>query len=437
LIPKYHNEISRYGRELELRRMTETPEDIATLYSRARIGWTRYWDFSASRKQVRQQLGITRSPLEWPSAPLPVAEFPGEPPEKHNEVQPNQGRPNQVQPNKDQPPQVQLQEVNIEDPGLQPQAAAQIETPGSEPESGPQTESIPQTAAVAAARWYALRSIFAPAQAPMDQWALPPFEQRPPIMVVFSLAGGVGKTCVVATLGRVLSALGEHVLLTETAVCGILPFYFGSRELRPGVMRTFFPPGAFGEDCDEPVQMLNLQADGSPGESSQHDPLTHDPSSSDPLIGELLRNGRGVSRIVVDVATANRKWMSRLLSLRPTFLVPILPDMSSVACLGSLEALDAGSANREKALYLLNQFDASSPLHRDVRAILQQQLGDRLLPFVLRRSAVVSEALAEGMTVVDYAPGSEVAADYHDLAGWLRSLSVPSTAGSGGRWSER
>ena len=57
--------------------------------------------------------------------------------------------------------------------------------------------------------------------------------------------------------------------------------------------------------------------------------------------------------------------------------------------------------------------------------MLQQQLGDRLLPFVLRRSSAVSEALAEGMTVIDYAPGSAVAEDYWNLAGWLRSLSAP------------
>jgi cellulose synthase operon protein YhjQ len=393
--------------------MTETPEDIATLYSRARIEGTRYWDFSASRKQVRQQLrlGVVRAPLEWPSTAVPMAEFPSQP----------QGHLSQVQP----------QEVKIEDPGPQPQQTSQateIEPQGTnEPESGPRTESIPQTTPVAATRWYALRSIFAPVQASVDPSSFPAFEQRPPIVVVFSLAGGVGKTCLVATLGRVLSALGEHVLLAETAACGILPFYFGSRELRPGVVRTFFPPGAFGEDCDEPVQMLNLQGDGSPEDGNQQDPL----------LARLLRDGRGANRIVVDVATANRKWMSRLLSLRPTLLVPILPDMSSVACLGLLQALDAGSANGEKALYLLNQFDASSPLHRDVRAILQQQLGDRLLPFVLRRSSLVSEALAEGMTVIDYAPGSDVAADYRDLAGWLRSLSAPATAGAGGRWSER
>jgi cellulose synthase operon protein YhjQ len=395
--------------------MTETPEDIANLYSRAHIEWTRYWDFSASRKQVRQQLrlGVVRAPLEWPSTALPVAEFPSQPQE--------------------QIAQVQLQEATIKDPDPQPEQKSQVQATeiepegASEPERGPQAESLPQTTPVAATRWYALRSIFAPVQAPLNPSSFSAFEQRPPIVVVFSLAGGVGKTCLVATLGRVLSALAEHVLLAETAACGILPFYFGSRELRPGVVRTFFPPGAFGEDCDAPVQMLNLQGEGSPEDGNQQDPL----------LADLLRDGRGANRIVVDVATANRKWMTRMLSLRPTLLVPILPDMSSVACLGSLEALDAGSANGEKALYLLNQFDASSPLHRDVRAILQQQLGDRLLPFVLRRSSLVSEALAEGMTVIDYAPGSEIAADYHDLAGWLRSLSAPATAGSGGRWSER
>jgi cellulose synthase operon protein YhjQ len=385
--------------------MTETPEDIAALYSRARIEWTRYWDFSASRKQVRQQLrlGVVREPLEWPSPVGPLAEFQSQP--------------------KEELPQGQPQEFKIEAPELEaPQVqTSELQTTEMDPQ-GPQPEPMSQTTPGAATRWYALRSIFAPAQGSVDSSSFPASEQRPPIVVVCSLAGGVGKTCLVATLGRVLSALGEHVLLAETAVCGLLPFYFGSRELRPRVVRTFFPPGAFGEDCDAPVQMLNLQPDGSPADGNQ----------PDGLLTDLLRDGRGASRIVVDVATANRKWMSRLLSLRPTLLVPILPDMSSVACLGSLEALDAGSA-----LYLLNQFDASLSLHRDVRAILQQQLGDRLLPFVLRRGSLVSEALAEGMTVIDYAPGSEIAADYRDLAGWLRSLSAPATAGSGTRWSER
>ena len=91
--------------------------------------------------------------------------------------------------------------------------------------------------------------------------------------------------------------------------------------------------------------------------------------------------------------------------------------------------------------YVLNQFDYSLPLHLDVREILREQIGDRLLPFALRRSPAVSEALAEGMTVIDYAPGAVVAEDYAHLAQWVRSLSAPAAHSSQNygsvRWSER
>jgi nitrogenase subunit NifH len=50
----------------------------------------------------------------------------------------------------------------------------------------------------------------------------------------------------------------------------------------------------------------------------------------------------------------------------------------------------------------------------------------------------MSEALAEGMTVMDYAPNSSVAEDFGTLAGWVKSLSAPaSTTYRGVRWSER
>ncbi len=88
--------------------------------------------------------------------------------------------------------------------------------------------------------------------------------------------------------------------------------------------------------------------------------------------------------------------------------------------------------------YVLNQFDSSLPLHLDVREVLREQLGDRLLPFALRRAPAVSEALAEGMTVMDYAPNSAVAEDFASLAGWVKSLSAAATTTFRGvRWSER
>jgi hypothetical protein len=38
---------------------TAMPEDIATLYSRANVQGSKYWDFSASRKQARGQFRHT------------------------------------------------------------------------------------------------------------------------------------------------------------------------------------------------------------------------------------------------------------------------------------------------------------------------------------------------------------------------------------------
>ena len=86
----------------------------------------------------------------------------------------------------------------------------------------------------------------------------------------------------------------------------------------------------------------------------------------------------------------------------------------------------------EKALYLLNQFDASSPLHLDVRAILQQQLGDRLLPFVLRRSSAGERGTGRGNDGDRLCAGFGGAEDYRGLAGWLRSFAPPAIAGNGG-----
>jgi cellulose biosynthesis protein BcsQ len=333
-----------------------TPENTGTLYALAQAQGTRYWDFSASRKQVRGQFHPAVQPLHQVS-------------------------------------EVQVSEV-VEEPL---------------PSRG---EAVP--------RWHALHSVFA---APEPVVTQPVLEQHPPVVAVFSMAGGVGKTCLVATLGRALSALGEHVLLADTTAGGLLPFYFGSRASNPGVVRTFSPIGVEG---DAPVKILNLEAERYPRNGVEHDPL----------LAELIGDGGGASRILVDLATAGRDLTGRLLVLRPTVLVPLLPDMSSVASLGSLEAFlgrDEGAAH-----YVLNQFDGSSPLHRDVREMLQRRLHDRLLPLVLRRSAAVSEALAEGMTVIDYAPGSATAEDYWNLAGWLRSLSAPAARGrSGVRWTER
>lgn len=368
------------------------PEDIVALYARAQAHGSKYWDFSASRNEVRAQFRhrLIREPAEPGTAAQPTVISQRQPKEESH--------------------------------------APQIVSPERSETAGTETLGKVQPMDGVATRWYALHSLFAPP----EMVTTPSLEDRPPMVLVFSLAGGVGKTCLVATLGRALAALGERVLLADTAAYGPLPLYFGSREFKPGVVRTFSPPG---REHDAPVQVLTLEPERYPGDGTDEE---------DPLLGELGRDGRDASRILVDIGTASRQVTRRLLLLRPTILIPILPDISSVATVRSLEAFlfnPANQPNRDRqgaVFYLLNQFDTSSPLHLDVRETLQQELGDRLLPLVVHRSSDVSEALAEGTTVIDYAPGSSAAEDYMRLAGWLRSFAAPAELSRAGmRWSER
>ena len=356
----------------------QTPEESATIYSSVGIQGAKYRDFSASRREARAQLrqrSLGAEPARKAAEQVPLV----------------------------------VSALDVE--------------PRRQAEAG------------AASHWFALQGIFAPAgQTPETAGSVRSLERLVPAVTVFSVAGGVGKTSLVATLGRVLAAYGEQVLLVETASLGLLPLFFGSREFKPGfnlgMVRTFSPPHG---STDAPVQAVMLDAE-------QY--LQQGGDDRNLLPEVLLRNANASNRILIDVQTASRAVAQSLLPLAATVLAPLLPDMNSVVSVASVEAVFAGrgdSGGRPiKPIYLLNQFDPSLPLHQDVRAILQQQLGSRLLPFVLRRSPAVSEALAEGMTVMDYAPNSSVVEDYVQLANWLGSVSPVATASFRRvRWSER
>jgi cellulose synthase operon protein YhjQ len=281
-----------------------------------------------------------------------------------------------------------------------------------------------------AARWFALKGVFEqpgqelPEAAPVRQK-----ETRTPVLAVFSLAGGVGKTSLVATVGRALSSMGEKVLLTDTTSHGLLPFYFGASELRQGTVRTFSPPSG---STDAPIYLVSYEVDQK----------ASDDAAQELLADEIINNGRGAHRILLDL-TVGSSWIVRRMSrMNPTILVPVAPDMNSVISLQTVEkffnGVNDGDGHPLQPFYVLNQFDTSLPLHLDVREVMRRQLGDRLLPFVIRRAPAVSEALAEGMTVVDYAPDAPVAEDYLNLATWLRTVAAPATAGFRNvRWSER
>lgn len=280
-----------------------------------------------------------------------------------------------------------------------------------------------------AARWFALKGVFEqPGSEAVEPAPVRQKEIRTPVLAVLSLAGGVGKTSLVATIGRSLSSLGEKVLLTDTTSHGLLPFYFGASELRQGTVRTFSPPSG---STDAPIYLVSYEVGHEAGDADR-----------ERLAEEIVASSRGTHRILLDLSVGSAWIIRNLARMSPTVLVPLAPDMNSVISLQAIEKFFQGMVDADgrplQPYYIINQFDVSLPLHLDVREVLRRQLGDRLLPFVIHRAPEVSEALAEGMTVVDYAPESPVSGDYMNVATWLRTVAAPATAGFRNvRWSER
>jgi cellulose synthase operon protein YhjQ len=186
-----------------------------------------------------------------------------------------------------------------------------------------------------------------------------------------------------------------------------------------GDWATFSPPSG---STDVPIYLVSHEVDQKADEQVQQK-----------LVEDIVNNSRGTHRILLDL-TVGSSWIVRHLArMNPTVLVPVAPDMNSVISLQSIENFFRGMVDADgrplQPYYVINQFDASLPLHLDVREVLRRELGDRLLPFVIHRSPEVSEALAEGMTVVDYAPDSAVSGDYMNVATWLRTIAAPAAAG--------
>jgi cellulose synthase operon protein YhjQ len=315
-------------------------------------------------------------------------------------------------------------------PPSAPQTQQKPVVPSPPPIQSSVADTLQHSRERVAARWFALKGVFEqPGQEQSESAPVRQKETRTPVLAVFSLAGGVGKTSLVATVGRALSSMGEKVLLTDTTSHGLLPFYFGASELRQGTVRTFSPPSG---STDAPIYLVSYDID----QTGSDEP------AREQLANEIVANSRGMHRILLDLTSASSWIVRRMSSMNPTILVPVAPDMNSVISLQMVEKFFAGVNDGDgrpmQPYYVLNQFDTSLPLHLDVREVLRRQLGDRLLPFVVRRAPAVSEALAEGMTVVDYAPDAAVAEDYLNLATWLRTVAAPATAGFRNvRWSER
>jgi cellulose biosynthesis protein BcsQ len=248
---------------------------------------------------------------------------------------------------------------------------------------------------------------------------LPVADGNRPALALFSFAGGVGKTTISANLARILCVQGEDVLLVDASGSGLLPFYFGANDLRPG-LRTFVAPGL---KCSrlrvigaEEVSAAWLEKDVSPAMAVSQ-------------------------RTIFDLGPASFSLMPQIFARCSEILVPLVPDFNSILSISRIEHLldkiRAAGTQVPSPYYVFNQFDSEFDMDLEARELAGRQCRERLLPLAVRHGAEVAEAIASRMTVADYAPISEVTSDFLELALWLEKVAPALQIKSVARWTEQ
>jgi cellulose synthase operon protein YhjQ len=379
-------------------------EDVAGLYSWAHLEGAKYRDFSASREEARaqtRQRGQMKAAARAASVEPAAAAIPVKP-----------------------------QAVSPGRRALSEKLTASPMGPRRLP--SPAQRAKPRTVSREVPRWVALKTVFDEPEEISIKETPPKITLGVPCLALVSLAGGVGKTTLAASLSRFLSAEGRKVLVVDTHSYGLLPLFFGTREVGLGNLRTF--------SCEPGSASITVM-------TVDPEKANTEPIAGSQLVEQIALHAEGTHSVLIDVASGSTATIREILRLSPTMLFVLTPDMASMVSLQAvqsfLQTLEDDSEGAPQLYYVLNRFDESLPLHDYVREVLSAQLGDRLLPFVLHHSHGVSEALAEGMTVSDYAPRSEIVQDLKRLSKWVNELREAASSMDGikdelpkVRWSE-
>jgi len=233
--------------------------------------------------------------------------------------------------------------------------------------------------------------------------------QRRPLLdlttAIVPVAGGVGATTITATVARLLAEQGQRVLIVDADSDPLLSVYLGDTP-------------SYGTSA--------LSADGLGRHGGIHVLTREDADAAESAWlqrGWQRLEGR-FDQALIDVwPGASPDTFAHAAHAKKVVMV-MTPDLSSVLRLPRLMARIQKSMpqdGRPAPHLLLNKFDASLELHREVRQRLSDRFGEQVLPFEIRRSDEPAEALAVGATVLEFASQSGITQDLLSLANWMKT----------------
>lgn len=240
------------------------------------------------------------------------------------------------------------------------------------------------------------------------------------VVSITGAAGGVGATTVAAQLASSLAARGRFVIVFDFSPQNALRLHFGmpwedGNGLVPSVL-SGKPWHEAAYRCENGVDFLPFGECGEQDTAAFGRLLLKEPDWLASRLGELDVDDD--TFILFDCPRAGHELRSQAHALSDLVLTVAAADTASYAALaGSRDRFAPEDAN--KVACLINGFDPTRELDRDIAQLLRIEQGEHLCPVTVHRDESVREALASKLSLDAYAPHSQASVDYAALSTWL------------------
>lgn len=245
-------------------------------------------------------------------------------------------------------------------------------------------------------------------------------------IAIVSPKGGVGKTTVTANLSEALAGRGRRVCAVDLDAQNALQFHLSSDAVSPeGLASATLRSEPWSEVVRQGVDGLRFLPYGFLSEHHR-ERFEHAVVDGTSWLAEGLAtvDQKQTDYTLFDTPPGPSAFQRAAVEMADLVIVVVLPDAASFITVPTvergIETYAGEAAQRYAGLYfLLNRMNEGRVLCRDVRAMLGERLGDRLVPEAVRFDAAAEEALAAQQTVMAYEPDGKAATDFDALAAWV------------------
>lgn len=254
-------------------------------------------------------------------------------------------------------------------------------------------------------------------------------------IAIVSAKGGVGKSTISAGLSMALLRANQPVLGVDLDPQNAFRLHLGVHEYQlDGLSRATLEGRSWrhiGYQLSQGLAVLPYGFINEDDRRTFEQRLAADPSWLQRNLESLPLAG-GTSTII-DTPPGPSVYLQQALSAAHLVIVVTLADAASYATLPQMDRLISAYCTPRADFighaYLVNQYDAGKALSQDVLQAMREDQPDKTIG-VVRMDRAVGEALAHGLSIIDYDEASPARQDLLAWANWITRQAVTASAGS-------